>query len=52
MVFGPFETEWWHYNLGTASNDKVANLNGICDDRGLAFGHLDMSCSFKRVAQG
>ncbi|MEZ4971055.1 MAG: M15 family metallopeptidase [Flavobacteriaceae bacterium] len=29
--FWSIRTEWWHYNLGTASNDKVANFKWDCD---------------------
>lgn len=29
--FWSIRTEWWHYNLATASNDKVANFKWICD---------------------
>ena len=29
--FWSIRTEWWHYNLGTASNDKVANFKWNCD---------------------
>ncbi|WP_422079369.1 M15 family metallopeptidase [Ulvibacterium sp.] len=30
--FWGIRTEWWHYNLGTASNDKVANFKWPCDE--------------------
>ncbi|MGB5274217.1 MAG: M15 family metallopeptidase [Flavobacteriaceae bacterium] len=29
--FWSVRTEWWHYNLGTASNDKVADFKWNCD---------------------
>ncbi len=29
--FWSIRTEWWHYNLGTASNDKVANFKWHCN---------------------
>ncbi|MEG3657907.1 M15 family metallopeptidase [Arenibacter palladensis] len=29
--FWSIRTEWWHYNLGTASNDKVANFKWDCN---------------------
>ncbi len=29
--FWSIRTEWWHYNLDTASNDKVANFKWDCD---------------------
>jgi D-alanyl-D-alanine dipeptidase len=29
--FWSIRTEWWHYNLGAASNDKVANFKWNCD---------------------
>ncbi len=29
--FWSIRTEWWHYNLGTASNDPVANFTWKCD---------------------
>ena len=28
--FWSIRTEWWHYNLGAASNDKVANFKWEC----------------------
>lgn len=28
--FWSVRTEWWHYNLGAASNDKVANFQWLC----------------------
>lgn len=30
--FWGIRTEWWHYNLGTASNDKVANFKWPCNE--------------------
>lgn len=30
--FWSIRTEWWHYNLSTASNDKVANFKWECSD--------------------
>lgn len=30
--FWSIRTEWWHYNLSTASNDKVANFKWECVD--------------------
>ncbi|RKN77864.1 M15 family metallopeptidase [Ulvibacterium marinum] len=30
--FWSIRTEWWHYNLGVASNDKVANFKWPCDE--------------------
>lgn len=30
--FWSIRTEWWHYNLGAASNDKVANFIWECHD--------------------
>lgn len=30
--FWSIRTEWWHYNLSTASNDKVANFKWDCLD--------------------
>ncbi|MCV6629434.1 MAG: M15 family metallopeptidase [Flavobacteriaceae bacterium] len=30
--FWGIRTEWWHYNLSAASNDKVANFNWPCKD--------------------
>ena len=30
--FWGIRTEWWHYNLATASNDKVANFKWPCDE--------------------
>jgi D-alanyl-D-alanine dipeptidase len=29
--FWSVRTEWWHYNLGAASNDKVADFKWNCD---------------------
>ncbi|MCK0156894.1 M15 family metallopeptidase [Cellulophaga sp. F20128] len=29
--FWSIRTEWWHYNLSTASNDKVANFKWECE---------------------
>lgn len=29
--FWSIRTEWWHYNLGAASNDKVADFKWDCD---------------------
>ncbi len=29
--FWSIRTEWWHYNLGAASNDKVANFKWPCE---------------------
>ena len=29
--FWSIRTEWWHYNLGAASNDTVANFRWPCD---------------------
>ncbi|WP_281543320.1 M15 family metallopeptidase [Maribacter aestuarii] len=29
--FWSIRTEWWHYNLSAASNDKVANFKWPCD---------------------
>ena len=29
--FWSIRTEWWHYNLSTASNDKVANFKWKCN---------------------
>ena len=29
--FWSIRTEWWHYNLGTASNDAVANFKWECN---------------------
>lgn len=29
--FWSIRTEWWHYNLSTASNDKVANFKWDCN---------------------
>lgn len=29
--FWAIRTEWWHYNLGAASNDKVANFKWKCN---------------------
>jgi len=29
--FWSIRTEWWHYNLGAASNDKVADFKWKCD---------------------
>lgn len=29
--FWSIRTEWWHYNLSAASNDKVANFKWECD---------------------
>jgi len=29
--FWSIRTEWWHYNLATASNDKVANFKWECN---------------------
>jgi len=29
--FWSIRTEWWHYNLGAASNDKVANFKWKCN---------------------
>ncbi len=29
--FWSIRTEWWHYNLSAASNDKVANFKWKCD---------------------
>ena len=28
--FWSIRTEWWHYNLGTASNEKIANFKWVC----------------------
>jgi D-alanyl-D-alanine dipeptidase len=30
--FWSIRTEWWHYNLGIASNDEVANFKWPCDE--------------------
>lgn len=30
--FWSIRTEWWHYNLSTASNDPVANFKWNCED--------------------
>ena len=30
--FWSIRTEWWHYNLSAASNDKVANFKWECND--------------------
>ncbi|SNY99588.1 M15 family metallopeptidase [Flagellimonas pacifica] len=30
--FWSIRTEWWHYNLSAASNDKVANFKWDCND--------------------
>jgi len=30
--FWSIRTEWWHYNLGAASNDKVANFKWPCHE--------------------
>ncbi len=30
--FWSIRTEWWHYNLSTGSNDKVANFKWECPD--------------------
>lgn len=29
--FWSIRTEWWHYNLSTASNDKIANFKWKCE---------------------
>jgi D-alanyl-D-alanine dipeptidase len=29
--FNAFESEWWHYNLKSALNDKIANTKWHCD---------------------
>jgi len=29
--FNPFDSEWWHYNLRSALNDKVSNTKWKCD---------------------
>ncbi len=29
--FNSFDSEWWHYNLQTALNDKVSNVKWKCD---------------------
>jgi len=29
--FNSFDSEWWHYNLKTALNDKVSNFRWDCD---------------------
>ena len=29
--FNSFDSEWWHYNLKSALNDKVSNTKWICD---------------------
>lgn len=29
--FNPLDSEWWHYNLKTASSDKVSNAKWKCD---------------------
>lgn len=29
--FWSIRTEWWHYNLGAASNDKIANFKWDCN---------------------
>ncbi|MCJ7467432.1 MAG: M15 family metallopeptidase, partial [Maribacter sp.] len=29
--FWSIRTEWWHYNLGAASNDKIADFKWTCD---------------------
>jgi D-alanyl-D-alanine dipeptidase len=29
--FNPFDSEWWHYNLKSALNDKVSNAKWTCD---------------------
>jgi D-alanyl-D-alanine dipeptidase len=29
--FNPLDSEWWHYNLKTATNDKVSNAKWKCD---------------------
>ncbi len=28
--FWSIRTEWWHYNLGTASQDRIANFKWPC----------------------
>ena len=30
--FRSIRTEWWHYNLSAASNDRVANFKWECED--------------------
>ena len=30
-AFWSIRTEWWHYNLGAASNDKIANFKWDCN---------------------
>jgi D-alanyl-D-alanine dipeptidase len=30
--FWSIRTEWWHYNLSAASNDRVANFKWECED--------------------
>lgn len=30
--FWSIRTEWWHYNLGAASNDKIANFKWECNE--------------------
>lgn len=30
--FWSIRTEWWHYNLGSASNDKIANFKWDCNE--------------------
>ena len=30
--FWSIRTEWWHYNLSAASNDRVANFKWECND--------------------
>lgn len=30
--FWSIRTEWWHYNLSTATNDKIANFKWDCSD--------------------
>jgi D-alanyl-D-alanine dipeptidase len=29
--FNPFDSEWWHYNLKSALNDKLSNVKWDCD---------------------
>ena len=29
--FNSFDSEWWHYNLKSALNDKISNTKWICD---------------------
>lgn len=29
--FNSFDSEWWHYNLKTALNDKISNVKWDCD---------------------